>query len=123
MNEKGFTFIELLVVLAIIVVLGLALASPFIRLSQITTGSHTGYITAVDKRGYIFPNYEVFFKTDNQSSQEDSYCVDRRNTELGDKLTKLKDERKLVTIRYKGVRGFGIDLCDGTEITDVTEVK
>lgn len=121
MNEKGLSCIEVLIVGVIIFTLGSVIAAPFIRFSQVTTGSHTGFVTAVDKRGWIWANYEVFFKTDNQSSQEDTYCVDRRNVELGDKLTKLKDERKLVTIKYKGVRGLGIDLCQGTEITDVVE--
>ena len=94
-----------------------------LRFSSTTEGVHSGFVTTVQQNGYIFPNYQVYFKTDNSSSQEDVYCVNRNNTYLGKKLKELNLAKKRVSITYKGVRGFGIDLCEGQEITEVTEDK
>lgn len=91
-----------------------------IRLSTVGDGRHTGFITAVEQEGLIFPNYRVYVKTDNSSSQEDVYCVDRRNKELADKLRNFSTGRQLVSISYSGVKGIGFDLCNGEEIKDVT---
>lgn len=107
-------------ILAVVIIAGLVLGPLGIRFSPEQGGSHTGFITAVDQEGYLFPNYVVFVKTDNSSSQEDRYCVDRRNKQLGEQLKELSKTRKLVTINYEGVRGFGIDLCMGEEIRSVS---
>lgn len=88
----------------------------FVKFQSIGSGRHTGFVTAVDKRGYIFQNYEVYFKTDNSSSQEDMYCVHRDNEELANKLIQASKNRQPVTVRYEGVRGIGLGLCHATEI-------
>lgn len=123
MKEKGATLIELVVIVVIFFMFTITLAIPlFIRISQIGEGEHNGYITAVDQRGYIFKNYDVYFKTDNSSSQEDIYCINRSNLELIDKAKEANKERKQVILHYKGVRGFGLGLCEGTEIQDIEEL-
>lgn len=64
-------------------------------------GTHTGYVTAVEKEGIIWRVNSAYFKTDTQSSQEDKYCAS------DDVVTQLKEAqvaKKLVTIEYK--RGF-----------------
>jgi hypothetical protein len=119
MNQKGFTFIELLVILSILLIFCSLLLIPFIKWSSTGSGKHTGFITAVEQRGYVFPNYVVYVKTDNSSSQEDQYCVNRNNSTLADQLKEFSKKRQLVSISYHGVRGIGLGLCEGEEITDV----
>ena len=98
---------------------GLSVLSDFVKYSSIGEGNHNGYITAVDERGYIWPNYEVYFKTDNSSSQEDVYCVSRNNKELVENLRLLSSEKQNVMITYRGVRGIGLGLCHLPEIVEV----
>jgi len=86
-------------------------------------GQHTGYVTAVEQDGLIFHNYRVYFKTDNSSSQEDVYCVNRDNKELAQKIKEANKSRKLVEIEFDGVRGFGLALCQDDEIQSVNVVE
>jgi len=90
-----------------------------IRLSGLRPSTHTGYITAVDQRGFWVRNYEVYFKTDNSSSQEDVYCIHQADTELAEQARELSRSRHLVTIEYEGVRGFGWDLCRYSQIKNI----
>ena len=101
------------------IILAICFACWGIRLSQVGEGEHSGYITAVDQRGYIFRNYDVFFKTDNSSSQEDTYCVDRNDKELVKQAQEANKTRKQVTVHYHGVRGIGFDLCYGSQIDSI----
>lgn len=109
-------------VIALFVLLMIAgvLFGTAIRFSEVGTGSHTGYVTAVDERGYIWVNYDVYFKTDNSSSQEDLYCVFRDDKELAEKLRSASKTGERITIDYKGVRGIGFGLCKHTQINGIT---
>lgn len=107
-----------LLTVAFILVLGFL--ARFIRLDFTRESQHTGYITAVQPEGVLFPNYKVYFKTDNSSSQEDNYCVNRNNRELADRLKRMSVERKLITITYEGVRGVGLGLCRLQEIRSIS---
>lgn len=95
------------------------LGIPFVHFTSLGSGNHTGYITAVDQRGILFQNYQVYFKTDNSSSQEDIYCVHRDNQDLVNTLKDASTQGKKVTISYEGVRAIGLGLCDGAEIKEV----
>lgn len=119
MDDSNVIEVFLGTLLVLIIGIGLVFIAG-LRFSSVTGGVHTGYVTAVDQRGYIFPNYVVYFKTDNSSSQEDDYCVNRNNRALGEKLRELSQQRKLVSVSYQGVRGWGFGLCEGTEITAVS---
>lgn len=83
-------------------------------------GTHNGYITAVDQEGIFYPNYHIFVKTDNQSSQEDSYCVPQYNRVLADQLKAYSRSKTRVNIEYVGIRGYGWHLCIDEQITRVT---
>lgn len=109
-----------LAIFAIVGFIGLVALLPAIRFSSLREGKHTGYVTAVEQSGWLFPNYNVYFKTDNSSSQEDTYCVNRNNRSLGEKLKALSAKRQLVTITFDGVRGIGYGLCSDVEIKDVS---
>ena len=109
-------------ILAVIVFfVGLIIILPFIHLSSVGNGQHTGYVTAVDYRGYFFPNYEVYFKTDVSSSQEDVYCVSRDDKAIADTLKKAAQTKERITISYYGVKAFGIGICYGTRINEVVK--
>jgi len=115
--RKGFTVIELLLTgIIFFLIAGAGFLPLVIRFQQVGRGTHTGYVTAVDQRGYIWKNYDVYFKTDVSSSQEDIYCVHRSDQELVDVLRGFAMTGKTVTILYQGVRGIGFGLCNHTEI-------
>ena len=61
----------------------------------------------------------MYFKTDNSSSQEDTYCIQESDKELAETVRKLNKERKLVEIHYEGVRGIGWQLCSAERIVSV----
>ncbi len=62
------------------------------------SGQHTGFVTSVEKTGFIIQTYTVYIKTDPQSSQEDSYCVTNPNTIID--LQNFEKERLPVTVFY-----------------------
>lgn len=119
--KKGMTFVEILVGGCVLLIFLSFLMIPFVHLSSSRSGTHTGYITAIEQEGYFFPNYRVYVKTDNSSSQEDKYCMDRSKTDLANKIKEWSQKRKLVSVSYEGVRGFGLGLCEDIQITNVVE--
>jgi len=106
-------------ILSIIGIIVVILVLGGVRLSSIGQGEHSGFITAVDQNGYIFKNYDVYFKTDNSSSQEDMYCINRSNVALIEQAKEANKARKEVVITYHGVRGLGVGLCFGSEIEGI----
>lgn len=102
-----------------LIIIGLIALAPFVHFSNKGVGHHTGLVTAIDQKGFLFTNYQVFFKTDASSSQEDTYCVNRNNNEVADQLKDANKNKKKVTITYRGVRGLGLGLCDSEEIEKV----
>jgi hypothetical protein len=105
-------------IISFFVIVGLVLLT-MIHFSSIGVGEHNGYITAIDQNGYIFRNYDIYFKTDNSSSQEDKYCINRNNLDLIKKANEVNKARKQVVIQYEGVRGLGWDLCSYSEIKNI----
>lgn len=118
MKESLLWFIFIVIVLGGSVLGIWFLAS--LRLSSTRAGQHTGYITAIEQNGWFFPNYVIYVKTDTSSSQEDTYCINRHNKELANKLKEAQTTKEKVTIKFDGVRGFGVDLCFGDEIQSVS---
>lgn len=117
MDENKFSILAF--VFFILCLIGVIFFSLFGKFSSLGKGEHSGFITAVDQRGYIFRNYEIYFKTDNSSSQEDIYCIHRNDAVLIEKAKEANQARKQVTVHYKGVRGIGLGLCDNAQITDI----
>lgn len=113
-NEN--VIIGFFIFIGLLIILGLILVAGAIRFDPTYKGNHTGYVTAIEQTGIIFPNYTIYFKTDNSSSQEDTYCVNRNSNALLDELREVSKKRKLVTVVFEGVRGFGLGLCHGVEI-------
>ena len=108
----------LLLIVAVIGGIGLLNALHF---SSTGPGAHTGYVTAVEQEGWLFKNYRVYVKTDNSSSQEDIYCLDRSRQDLVRTAQEVSKKRELVTVEFAGVRGFGWGLCHDIQITGLTK--
>jgi hypothetical protein len=85
-----------------------------------TQGEHTGIITASDKGGLIWKTWTIYFKTDAQSSQEDTYCV--INESLIPAIREAQSAKKQVTIKYEGYFLVGNPYC-GNEIAIITGIK
>lgn len=81
------------------------------KYSTTRSGSHTGYVTAIQQEGLFFHPYRVYFKTDNSSSQEDSYCIREARPELAEIAKQAQRDNRKVTLDYDGERGFGFHLC------------
>jgi len=99
MNKKGIIG-NILILLGIVLVVCIVF---FIGIHIKTTdnGTHTGTITAIETNKmspYIFETTTVYFKTDAQSSQEDTYCLIDKS--LIPKLEQLQKEKKQITIEY-----------------------
>jgi hypothetical protein len=62
------TLEETLVTGVVVLCFMAVLTTPFIRYSTTRAGEHTGFVTAVEQEGLLFPNYQVYFKTDKSSS-------------------------------------------------------
>jgi len=122
-NQKGFIEYIIVILLGLFLVVGFFFVMVGFRLSPSGKGQHNGFITAVEQQGFFFPNYRIYVKTDNSSSQEDAYCMHRNKTELADKLRKYSANKTHVSVEYQGVRGFGIDLCWGEEVLGVKILK
>lgn len=115
---------EVLMVFGLLLVVGfLIVVLPFLIIFNVGTpnnGSHTGYVTAVERTGLIFKTNAVYFKTDTQSSQEDTYCA---TDEVVDQLREAQVEKKLVTVNYK--RGFTMPIweCPGGSETEIISIQ
>lgn len=82
------------------VLIVLALIAGYFSISHIgpNEGQHTGYVTAIEQEGIIWKTWRAYIKTDPQSSQEDSYCV--QDTQVIAKLKNAEKNRELITIEY-----------------------
>lgn len=110
--EVFFNWLMIFCVSFIVIMFLLFFSTPFWKYDTTRNGEHSGFVTAIEQQGVIFSNYRVYFKTDNSSSQEDVYCVNRANKELADILKQKNLAREQVTIQYEGVRAWGMGLCD-----------
>lgn len=113
-------FIGTLFIIGMIIVGTLFIGGLIIQLFPITIyqtmedGQHTGYVTAVDTSGIIWKTTEVYFKTDAQSSQEDSYCVIDENVKK--QLLEAQKSKRLITLHYDDYFIIGMPLCGVNQI-------
>lgn len=106
--------------IGVVLIGGINIFLASIHYNTTRAGEHTGYITAVEQGGVLFHNYRVYFKTDNSSSQEDTYCINDDNEALAKQTRLAVMTKNPVRIQYEGVRGIGFGLCDDDEITNVS---
>lgn len=99
--ERGQNFVEY----AIIVLLALVVIALLFTLAITTSrdGVHVGYITAIDKTGIFWQNYNVYVKTENESSQEDIYCISRDDIKLAEGLRQASIDRMRVEVQYHSI--------------------
>ena len=121
--NKGFITEFIIIICSVIAFIGILFSIAFIRFSSTGKGQHTGFVTAVEQEGYIFRNYRIYVKTDNSSSQEDKYCMDRNKIDLANKAKEWSKNRQLVEVSFEGVRGMGAGLCNDIEIINIELLK
>ena len=99
----------------------------FIPLSFVVNeeGYQVGRITGVSKRGIIAKKYQVFLKTDRESSNDYQYCIEAKDNELADKLKiAMKNEQKVALYSYdKFITGIINPACEYDEIYKFEVIK
>ena len=116
MNKKGFDGYLLVPILifSIIAVFFIFLFFALIFVSGIgaSKGQHTGIVTAVEQNDNIFWDANiVYFKTSDQTTQEDKYCVD--DLDIKKELEQVAREKKIVTIKFENNFFFMKWECNG----------
>jgi hypothetical protein len=121
MNKKGMNF-DFPIIGTLIIVIAILGGILYVVGFHYQTGQgeHTGTIVATENTGVFFKTDRLYFKTDVQSSQEDSYCVIDKS--LMPKLRELQTSKEKVTIKYISYFANGITNCAG-ESAVVTGVK
>lgn len=94
-NEK---IIWAIVGLGIFAIIGFSIFLSLFSLMTPGSGQHTGYVTAVETYGIIWKTSRVYVKTDTQSSQEDTYCV--QDSKLIEELKKVQESKEKVTLEF-----------------------
>jgi len=109
-KAQAGTIIAVLIISFILVAILLPIIfmnSLFIETTR--NGHHTGTVTAVETNGVIFKTNAVYFKSDSQSSQEDSYCV--IDPLVKEKLEQSAKTKRTITIIYKDYLFIGVNKC------------
>jgi hypothetical protein len=87
-----------IVIIFPMVIIGLFVFGTFFSFMTPGSGQHTGYITATEKYGVIWKTGRAYVKTDTQSSQEDTYCV--QDDSIFVALEKAQESKEKVTIKF-----------------------
>lgn len=107
-NKKAQMFNAILWVVGIILVILYFCINSFGG----SIGQHTGIITAVEhNNNLIFDANLVYFKTSDQSTQEDIYCVN--DGAIAEKLEGYAKSKQQVTIHFKNNFLFWRWDCNG----------
>jgi hypothetical protein len=77
-------------------------------------GQYKGYVTAVERNGAIFQGYNVYLKTELESSNEDIACINREDSALIERLRAAQEAKENITVEYRGVWQFKIGECPGS---------
>ena len=78
-------------------------------------GQYQGYVTAIERRGAIFKGWNVYLKTELESSDTDFACVNRDDATLIAKLKEAQEKKENVSLKYEGVWVYGAGVCPGTD--------
>ena len=76
-------------------------------------GQYVGYVTAVEQNGTIFKGWNVYLKTQLESSDAEKACINRDNQKLIADLKKYQENKETVTLEYEGVWQYPIGECPG----------
>lgn len=117
----GITF----TLLVLVFIFGLTLQLFRIPIVE-SRGSHTVQITAIEDNGILWQTTKVYVKTDVAQSQEEVYCLDRKEESyqvLRTSLEQYSRERTKVTINFVDYMSNGIFHCDAATIAIISEVN
>ena len=78
-------------------------------------GQYTGYVVSVEQNGAIFKGWNVYLKTELDSSDADMACIDRDNQELIQQLKSAQVEKTNITVLFEGVWQYKIGECPNSD--------
>lgn len=78
-------------------------------------GQYKGYVVAVERNGAIFKGWNVYLKTELESSNEDLACINRSDAELIKQLQEKVNTKENVLLEYRGVIQYAIGECPGSD--------
>ena len=125
-NNGGEILKEMACVIMGIITFFLLVGIPIIILGSINNigqanGEHTGIVTAVEyNHGILWGSNLAYFKTDQQSSQEDKYCI--ISEAVKEQLINVSKNREIVTIHYENPYWVWSWECYGGE-SFITKIK
>lgn len=112
MNKSGFYYnLNLKYIVAFFIVIYIIISFTGLHIVTTVNGEHTGQVTAVEDSGLFFKTTTVYFKSDAQSSQEDSYCLIDKS--LSDSLVRYSKNKTQVTIHYMDYFAKSVMECGG----------
>lgn len=85
-------------VFVVVIVLCLPLSAIFISNFGKTSGTHAGYVTAVETNSFIYTNQRAYFKTGQDTTQEDTYCI--QDPAIYARLTEVSQTGEKVSITF-----------------------
>lgn len=121
-TTKGFTIIELLIVLSIVGILLSIVSFPFLAIDW-KTGEHGRLtITAVDKN--LFGTYTVYARNSESMSgnemSEVTYCIDSNDVEVVQKAKNAIGKQNTTLVYPEGRFGlYGLSKCSSAPIKDI----
>lgn len=116
MNKRGGEFGWIIVVSVFFLLFWLVAGIVYVPYKTTDNGRHYGQVTAVEDNGLIWKTTTVYFKSDISSSQEDKYCLDKKQPgydELRKRLESAAKNHTRITIEFYSVLSAGWKRCDG----------
>lgn len=74
-------------------------------------GQFKGYVTAIEQSGAIFVGWNAHLKTELESSNEETACINRTDKELIEGLKKAQVNKENIVLQYEGVWQYAIGEC------------
>lgn len=101
---------RLVIFIVIMIFVVFTLVCLFVPITYVTgKGEHTGIITAVETTGIIFKVHTIYFKSSDESTQEETYCV--TNEKLLPQLYEAQEEKRQVTLEWIDYLSIPINWC------------
>lgn len=74
-------------------------------------GQYKGYITAIEQTGAIFKGWNIHLKTELESSNEDTACINRDDEKLIERLKEAMKNKENLTFEYEGKLAYPLGVC------------
>lgn len=88
-----------------------------------TEGQYKGYVTAIEQNGTFFKGWNVYLKTELESSDTDKACINRDDKVLIEQLKRVSESKENVLLEYEGVWQYKIGECPGKDWKIIRIIK